>query len=206
MHLNLYLKIRTLFHAYYSLRKVNLESVNTRDKIINATIDLLLKKGFHGTRINEVLKRSKISKGSLYYYFPEGKNQLCEECLKLFVIQLSLKYRKLFTNADNLEDGLNKIIAFSKHEIEQSKYATGSILVNVSQEIDSDDKNIQKICKELFDLIINTVESFFIQYSVKTWQQSARSFVLKLNGAIILSKACKTSVFLDDLSKEYSKY
>ncbi|MBK21669.1 MAG: hypothetical protein CMP63_05035 [Flavobacteriales bacterium] len=178
--------------------------MNTRDKIIKTTIDLLLEKGFHGTRINEVLKRSKISKGSLYYYFPEGKEQLCKECLKLFTIKLSLEYKKLFTNAANLEDGLYRIITYTKHKIEQSEYATGSLLINVSQEIDSDNKEIQKLCKELFELIITTIESFFFQYNIQTWKQSARSFVLKLNGAIILSKACKTSVFLNDLIEEYS--
>ena len=49
----------------------------------------ILKKGFHGTRIKEVLECSKTSKGSLYYYFPEGKKQLCKECLKLSTIKLS---------------------------------------------------------------------------------------------------------------------
>ena len=178
--------------------------MNTKDKIIKTTIDLLLEKGFHGTRINEILKRSKISKGSLYYYFPEGKEQLCKECLKLFTIKLSLEYKKLFTNAANLEDGLHRIITYTKDKIEQAKYATGSLLINVSQEIDSDNKEIQKLCKELFELIITTIESFFFQYSIQTWKQSARNFVLKLNGAIILSKACKTSVFLHDLIEEYS--
>ena len=177
--------------------------MNTKDKIITATIDLLLKKGFHGTRIKEVLERSKISKGSLYYYFPEGKKQLCKECLKLSTIKLSLEYKKLFTNANNLEDGLRKIIRYTKDEIEQSKYTSGSLLINVSQEIDSNHKEIQKLCKELFELIITTVESFFFQYNVQTWKQSARKFVLKLNGAIVISKACKTTVFLDDLIEEY---
>ena len=178
--------------------------MNTRDKIIKTTVDLLLERGFHGTRINEVLERSKISKGSLYYYFPEGKEQLCKECLKLFTIKLSLEYKKLFTNAANLEDGLLKIITYTKDKIEQSEYATGSILINVSQEIDADHKEIQKLCKELFELIITGFESFFFQYSIQTWKQSARNFVLKLNGAIILSKACKTTVFLNDLIEEYS--
>jgi len=178
--------------------------VNTKNKIIKTTIHVLLEKGFHGTRINEIIERSNVSKGSLYYFFPEGKNQLCKECLKLYALKSSLKFKDLFNNADNLADGLRKIITNTKDEIEQSKYVTGNLLVNVSQEINSDHKEIQKLCKELFELIITTIESFFFQYSVQTWKQSARNFVLKLNGAIILSKACKTTVFLDDLIQEYS--
>jgi len=180
--------------------------VNTKDKIITATIDLLSEKGFHGTRIKEVLERSKISKGCLYYYFPEGKKQLCKECLKFYTIKLSLEYEKLFTNANNLENGLRKIIRYTKDEIEQSKYTTGSLLVNVSQEIDSEHREIQKLCEKLFELIITAVESFFYKYNVLTWKQSARNFVSKLNGAIVLSKACKTTIFLEDLKKQYPEF
>ena len=184
--------------------RVSFNSMNTKNKIIKTTTHILLEKGFHGTRISEILERSKTSKGSLYYFFPEGKNQLFKECLKLYALQSSIKFKDLFNKADNLKDGLSKIIAYSKDEIKHSKYVTGNLLVNVSQEINSDHKEIQKLCKELFELIITTIESFFFEYSIQTWKQSARNFVLKLNGAIILSKACKTTVFLDDLIQEYS--
>ena len=178
--------------------------LNTRHKIIYTSIDVLLEKGFHGTRLDEILKRSKISKGSLYYHFPEGKKQLCIECLKFYTIKLSLHYKKLFENTTKLEDGLIKIIENSKFELEKSSYKTGSLLVNISQELDSNYKDLQKICKELFDLILHTIESFFIEYNFMKWQESARSFMLKLNGAIVLSKGCNTTVYLDDLINEYS--
>jgi len=179
--------------------------VRTRDKIINATISLLLEKGFCDTRISEVMERSKISKGSLYYYFPEGKQQLCIECLRLFTLKLSLKYKKIFKSSDNLDQGLNKIIEYSKAEVIKSKYTKGSILINFSNGIDSYNKDLQKICEDLFSLIINTIESFFLQYNIENWQQSARVFFIKLNGAIVLSKACKTTIFFNDLNKEYSQ-
>ena len=84
--------------------------MNTRHNIICTSIDVFLEKGFHGTRLDEILKRSKISKGSLYYHFPKGKKQLCIECLKLHTIKSSLLYKKLFENSRTLEECLIKII------------------------------------------------------------------------------------------------
>lgn len=178
--------------------------MNTRHKIICTSTDVFLEKGFHGTRLDEILKRSKISKGSLYYHFPKGKKQLCIECLKLHTIKLSLLYKKLFENSRTLEECLIKIIENSKFELQNSSYKTGSLLVNISQELNSKDKDLKQVCKELFDLILHTIESFFMEYHFVKWQESARFFMLKLNGAIVLSKGCNTTVFMDDLRNEYS--
>ncbi len=180
--------------------------MTTKDKIIDATIYFLLKKGFHGTRINEITVYSKTSKGSFYYYFPKGKEQVCIESLKAYSIKLSFKYRELFEKSNTLEGGLRNIIEYSKTEIEKSQYNNSSLLINISQEIDSNYKEIQMVCKDLFKLIINTIESFFLKYDIKNWKQSSRVFVLKLKGAIVLSKACETTIFLTDLSKEYSEF
>tara|TARA_Y100000589_G_scaffold146021_1_gene139711 strand:+ start:391 stop:936 length:546 start_codon:yes stop_codon:yes gene_type:complete len=178
--------------------------VNTKHIIIEKTIDVLLEKGFHGTRLDEILKYSQVSKGSLYYYFPKGKKELCIECLRLYTIKLSLQYKKIFKESNLLGEGLIKIIENSKFNLENSCFKTGSLLVNISQEIDSNQKDLQEICKDLFELILHTFENFFLEYRFKKWQQAARIFVLKLNGAIILSKACKNTIFLEDLKNEYS--
>lgn len=179
--------------------------MNTRDKIIYASIDILLEKGFHGTRLDEIIIRSNISKGSLYYHFPKGKKQLCIECLRLYAIKLSLLYKKLFENSTNLEDGLIKIIDRSKLELQESNFKKGSLLVNISQEIDSNQTDLQRICIELFDLILNTIEGFFIEYRFMKWEESTKSFTLKLIGAIVLSKAYSSTVFLENLRNEYSQ-
>ncbi|MBO73594.1 MAG: hypothetical protein CMD35_08270 [Flavobacteriales bacterium] len=173
--------------------------MNAREKIITTTINLLFEKGFYGTRTNEILEQSKLSKGSFYYYFPDGKISLFVECLKLNTLELSLEYKKIFESTSSLEEGLNKIIEHSKINLEQSQYNHGSLLANISQVVNHNQKEIQILCKKLFTLILNTVENFFLRHQIETWEQSARRFLLELNGAIILSKTSKTTSFLDDI-------
>lgn len=178
--------------------------MNTRQKIIETTIQNLLEKGFYGLRIDDILQKSRISKGSLYHYFPKGKEQLLVECLKLHVLELSIKYKNIYSISKSLNESLLSIIENTKTELEKSKFKKGNLLVNISQEIAFSDRKLQKLCKELFILILHTFEGLFLEYRSEKWQQSARTFVFKLNGAITLSKACQTTIFLDDLSNEYS--
>ena len=176
--------------------------MNTKEKLTHKTIELIIEKGYHGTGVNEILRATKIPKGSLYYHFPKGKDQLVTEALRSATIRLSLDYKKLLRDATSLDEGLSNLIDHSKNELINTKYKAGSILVNVSQEVGSINKDLQETCKQLFELLINALESFFLKHEVETWQESARSFYTRLQGAIVLSKAYQTTSFLDDLRTE----
>ncbi|MBE7038930.1 MAG: TetR/AcrR family transcriptional regulator [Ruminococcaceae bacterium] len=48
---------------------------NTKGKIINAAWDLFYEQGYENTTVEEIIEKSKTSKGSFYHYF-EGKDAL----------------------------------------------------------------------------------------------------------------------------------
>lgn len=178
--------------------------MKTKEKLIQQTVALIIEKGYHGTGVNEILRATKIPKGSLYHHFPKGKNELVTEALRSSTIKLSMQYKKLLKESERLQEGLEKLLDHSKAELQSSKYKAGSILVNVSQEVGSINKSLQATCKQLFELIINALESFFLEHNIDTWQESARSFYTRLQGAIVLSKAYQTTSFLDDYKSDVS--
>lgn len=184
---------------FVNINGLNTIEVITKEKLIQQTVSLILEKGYHGTEINEILRASQVTKGSLYHHFPKGKDQLVTEALKSSTIKLSLQYKQLLKGADSLEDGLKRLINHAIQELELSEYKTGSILINVSQELGSIDKHLQTTCKQLFELIINNLESFFLEYDIEKWEESARSFFTSFQGAIVLSKAYQETYFLTQL-------
>lgn len=48
----------------------------SRQKIIETASDLFQTHGYNATGLNEIIKKSGSPKGSLYYYFPKGKEEL----------------------------------------------------------------------------------------------------------------------------------
>lgn len=56
---------------------------NSRTKLVQTASRLFQTQGYHGTGLNQITKESGAPKGSLYYYFPNGKEQLAIEAVHL---------------------------------------------------------------------------------------------------------------------------
>jgi AcrR family transcriptional regulator len=46
------------------------ENAGTRERILDAAVDVFANKGFHATRMDEIVDHSKTSKGAIYFHFP----------------------------------------------------------------------------------------------------------------------------------------
>ena len=56
----------------------------SRDRMIEATIDLLRGVGLSGAGINDIVRQSAAPKGSVYHFFPGGKLQIAAEALAVY--------------------------------------------------------------------------------------------------------------------------
>ena len=58
------------------------ERSSQRDKIVRATAQLLRQRGYAATGLAEIIAASGAPKGSLYHYFPGGKDDIAVEALR----------------------------------------------------------------------------------------------------------------------------
>ena len=56
---------------------------NTKQQIIERTVVLLARKGLQGASFSQILEESGAPRGSLYHYFPGGKDELVLEAIAL---------------------------------------------------------------------------------------------------------------------------
>ncbi|MCY4060938.1 MAG: helix-turn-helix domain containing protein, partial [Chloroflexi bacterium] len=48
----------------------NTDFRSTRDRILDAAMNIFSAKGFHDTKLDEIVAEASISKGSIYFHFP----------------------------------------------------------------------------------------------------------------------------------------
>ena len=62
-------------------RRTTVAGPGSRQRMIEATIELMRGSGLSGAGINEIVRESAAPKGSVYHFFPAGKQQIVSEAL-----------------------------------------------------------------------------------------------------------------------------
>ncbi|MGW4891701.1 TetR/AcrR family transcriptional regulator [Kitasatospora sp. NPDC004240] len=57
-------------------------TTGTRERIVRATSRLLQRQGYEGTGIKQISKESEATLGSVYHFFPGGKQELAAEAIR----------------------------------------------------------------------------------------------------------------------------
>ncbi|HAJ55397.1 MAG TPA: TetR/AcrR family transcriptional regulator, partial [Lactobacillus sp.] len=68
--------------------------MNTREKLVATAADLFQEEGVRATGLSKILAVSGTPKGSLYYYFPEGKEQLIKAAIEYAGAQILARVKQ----------------------------------------------------------------------------------------------------------------
>jgi len=60
------------------------DTPGSRERMLEATITLMRRSGLSGAGINEIVRESGAPKGSVYHFFPQGKQQIVAEALAVY--------------------------------------------------------------------------------------------------------------------------
>lgn len=167
-----------------------LEKSNSRDAIVNIATRLFSTQGYHATGLNQIVKESHSPKGSLYYYFPKGKEELASECIARTRVVVLQKLNQCFIDTSSAEEALQLFIRSVGEEAVESQFegcipfsfwtAVETSCVSEQLRLDS-----QAVFKDWQDLIAMKLEQEGME-TVKSTEVA--SIVLSLlEGALILT-------------------
>ncbi len=86
----------------------------TKENILEISENIMLKKGFSGTSIDEIISAANITKSGFFYHF-ENKNDLAKHLMYKYQHDDEAFFNGLFERADELsEDPLQQMLIFLK--------------------------------------------------------------------------------------------
>ena len=90
----------------------------TRGRILDAALDLFSREGYHSSRMDDIVSEAKVSKGSIYFHFP-NKEQLFLALVDQF--------------ADLIERNVNEAIEQEDEGIDRVRAAISSVLTTFAR-------------------------------------------------------------------------
>jgi TetR/AcrR family transcriptional repressor of nem operon len=128
-------------------------STNTREKIIEIGAEIIHRKGFNHTGIQEILNAAEVPKGSFYNYF-KSKEDFGLQIIDYFSAQFARMAIK--TLRDTSVSPLNRLYgfltAFMEH-FESQNYAGGCPIGNLAQEMGDLSPAFRQKLKEAIDMM-----------------------------------------------------
>ncbi|MEK4328748.1 TetR/AcrR family transcriptional regulator [Paenibacillus sp. FSL R7-0297] len=95
---------------------------NAREAILDTASRLFFTQGYHATGLNQIIKDSDSPKGSLYYYFPHGKEELVLTCINRTSEMVSQNLRHYVESEASPAQAVQNFILSIAREAEESSF------------------------------------------------------------------------------------
>lgn len=119
--------------------------------MIETTALLLQTHGYHGTGLAQILSAASAPRGSLYFHFPGGKEQLALEALKASHEDIVGRLRAAFdAEGDDFRAGLRRFAGELAAQLEDSDYARGCPIATVVLESAGLPDSLRRACEETY--------------------------------------------------------
>ena len=168
------------------------KGASTRARMLDVSIGLMRRSGLAGAGINEIAKASSVPKGSVYHYFPQGKQQVVTEALEIYVQRVQEYMTRALSSETTPKARVRALFNAVAKRLEDSYFhqscAAGAVCLDLDEELEE----VRKIVDAAFETWIDLLAS---QIGISQ-PQRARSFaglmLTTLQGTWIRGRAQKS--------------
>lgn len=165
---------------------------------------LFRRKGYAATGTNEILAAAGAPRGSLYYYFPGGKEEIGARAIEEAGKLVTLTLKRLTAETDSPADFVERYAGMLAGWIEKSGYRDGCPVTTTLLENAPDSEAITRVGREAFRHWRRTVEAMLAKHG---WPEerrpaTARMIMMALNGAQTHARAEGSTEPLQECARE----
>jgi TetR/AcrR family transcriptional regulator, lmrAB and yxaGH operons repressor len=134
------------------------KSVGTRDRILESSGELFRRQGYAGTGIKAILTASDAPYGSLYHFFPGGKEELGAAALREGGLTYLRLVEAFFGEGDDVVEATTAFFAGAATVVEMTDYADACPIATVALEVASTSEPMRVAAAEAFDSWLQVLE------------------------------------------------
>jgi AcrR family transcriptional regulator len=171
----------------------------TRERIVDASAELFRRQGYAATGVKQIVTAAQAPFGSLYHFFPGGKEQLGAEAIRTSGAMYGLLMPAVFDPAPDLVTGVRDFFAGAAEHLRETDYADACPIATVALEVSSTNEPLRQACEDVFDGWIDGATRRFAAEGIERRQarELAIAMIAALEGAFVLSRALRSTEALD---------
>jgi AcrR family transcriptional regulator len=167
----------------------------TRERIVGVSAELLAKQGYNATGVKQIVAAAEAPFGSLYHFFPGGKEQLGAEAIRVSGATYEQLIEAVFGPAPDPVTGVRMFFAGAAAHLEETNYADACPIATVALEISSTSEPMRIACSDVFQSWIGAGAERLERAGLSA--ERARELVIAmlaaLEGAFVLARATRST-------------
>jgi TetR/AcrR family transcriptional regulator, lmrAB and yxaGH operons repressor len=172
----------------------------TRIRMLLSAAEVMRERGAAGVTIDEVLTRSGAPRGSVYYHFPEGRNQILTEALRFAGDAIT-------ATIDGAEGGIplvRNFVEFWEQSLAESDFNAGCPVVAAAIGSADDDPALSLVAGEIFDRWRAALSRAFVAdgFDDADAGSLAVTCIAALEGAVVLCRSTRSADPLRDVAQQ----
>jgi AcrR family transcriptional regulator len=176
----------------------------TRERLVDATAELLQRSGFHATGVKEIVERAGAPFGSMYHHFPGGKEQLAAAA----ITRSGLAYGELIAlffgdDVTDLVEATSTFFAGAAWTLIETDYVDACPIATVALEVSSSNETLRVASAAVFEDWVTRAADRFVHHGVDVEEAPslARVVIMLLEGAFLLSRTMRTTLPLEEAGR-----
>lgn len=175
-----------------------------KEVLIETASRLFMMRGYCGVGLNDIIEESGIPKGSLYYYFPEGKEQLAIAAIDNTKTLVQQDIQRVFDAHSDLVDALQAYVYDLSKMFGKGGHIIGSPIGTIVGEKHSTSQPIRQACDSAFQAWQLVYIDKFVSagYSKSQASKLATVFHAMTEGGILLALTTKSGKPLETIAEQ----
>lgn len=161
-----------------------------RDKIVRAAAELFRRRGYAATGINEIAELSGAPKGSLYHYFPDGKEEIAAAAVRYAGERVAATIADLVRSNEAPGDALRAYGHMLGGWMAQSRFVDGCPISTTMLEIGPEETAVVAAGRAAFASWVQGFADALSKAGVAEAEAeaAARSAIMLIEGALIFAR------------------
>lgn len=124
------------------------KGADTRLRIVETAARLFQRQGYNATGLNQIVAESRAPKGSLYYYFPGGKEALGVAAVQLVQQNIEQRIRRYLAKEPDAVPAIQALILATADAVTNMEWINFCTVGAISLEISQSSEPLRKACCE----------------------------------------------------------
>ncbi len=167
----------------------------TRERIVERSAELFRRQGFAGTGVKQIVAEASAPFGSLYHFFPGGKEQLGEEVIRFSGAIYGRLIDEFFKPGEDPVAATRNFFAAAAAMLRETDYADACPIATVALEVSSTNEPMRQACADVFNGWVDGASRRLRECGLSPKRSRALAFELiaALEGAFVLARALRST-------------